>query len=88
MAFIDHRCACGHRMTQHRGAGRCQHYGGAGCGNPCSPLSDMPAPELMPSFTAQAKPVDMITPPGETFGNHFRTCGCEKCAALYEQLTA
>lgn len=84
MAFIDHRCPCGHRLTQHRGPGNCTADAGKGCARPCS--KTLPAPEVMPSWDLKGRPVKRIVPPGEDFGNHFTTHDCETCRALYEQV--
>lgn len=89
MAYIGHRCTCGHSDLNHRQDGTATTLGGcaATCQRPCGPL---PAPEVIPTFDLKARPVDRVIVPGEGLpaegGNYvIRTCACDACTALYEQ---
>jgi hypothetical protein len=90
MAYIGHRCDCGHSDLNHRQDGGGESLGGcvATCQRPCGP---MPEPEVIPTFDLKAKPVERVIVPGEGLpGGGFvvRTCTCDACVALHEQLVA
>ncbi|MGK5533335.1 hypothetical protein [Streptomyces sp. URMC 129] len=86
MAFIDHRCPCGHIALRHGGAPiRC--LAGRGCdANDCGPTEDT-APEVVPTWDAAGRPVAAIVPPGEVVSGLGRTCDCGACRELYEAET-
>lgn len=90
MAYIGHRCDCGHSDLNHRQDGTGTSLGGCvtTCQQPCGPI---PEPEVIPTFDLKAKPVERIIVPGEGLpseGGGFvvRTCACNACVALHEQL--
>ena len=94
MAFIGHRCTCGHNDVNHtkndKGKLVCTAKAGAPCGRPCKSQGE---PEVMPSFAVTGRPVERIIPPGDGFramGDHVIVktcyCYCDGCQALYEQL--
>jgi hypothetical protein len=92
MAYIGHPCACGHTDLQHsaNGAGKSLGRCSTACARPCGPLA---APEVRPTFDAKGRPVERIIPPGEGLRSMggvvvVRTCPCDACTALYEQVTA
>ncbi|MET9517007.1 hypothetical protein [Streptomyces sp. NPDC002994] len=93
MAYIGHRCGCGHSDLQHSGegpAGTCQAASGASCGRGCTPSPD---PEVIPTFDTKGQPIERLIPPGEGLASMsgapiVRTCSCDACAALHEQLTS
>lgn len=90
MAYIGHRCGCGHTDLSHTGdgtTGACHARFGSSCGGKCAPAQ----PEVITSFDAKGKPIEQITPPGEGLKSQsgapiVRTCTCDECTALYEQL--
>lgn len=94
MAFIGHRCACGHNDIQHTDGttssiGTCTADCGRDCKSSCS--LELPEPEVMPSFDIKGNSVERILPPGDGFramGDHqvVTTCRCDACQALYAQL--
>ncbi|MFF3643428.1 hypothetical protein [Streptomyces sp. NPDC002564] len=92
MALIGHRCSCGHNDINHAtdadGKRACTAKAGAPCGKRCKTLGD---PEVMPTFDRKGNRVERIIPPGEglpteTGSTGTRTCPCDACQALYEQL--
>lgn len=96
MAYIGHRCDCGHTDLSHRNNGEgqslggCTGYCGTSCGTPCG---SMPEPEVFPTFDAKGRPVERVIEPGgglPAMGDNdvLKTCPCAACAALYEQLVA
>ncbi|MFB7617802.1 hypothetical protein [Kitasatospora sp. NPDC056181] len=90
MAYIGHRCGCGHMDAQHKaGAAKtaCQARAGLSCGGGCRKSVKS---VLAPTFDVKARPIARVVTPGERIGgnNGFVTCGCDNCQALYEQLTA
>lgn len=93
MAYIGHRCTCGHSDLQHRGAqtrGGCTARAGHPCQRPCGPVAE---PQVIPTFDLHGRPVERVLAPGAAFptlgsSGHLHTCKCEDCAALYAQLTA
>jgi hypothetical protein len=94
MAFIGHRCGCGHNDLNHaeddKGKQICTAKAGASCGKGCKSQGE---PELMPTFDAKGGTVERILPPGDglrAMGDSVvvRTCGCDACQALYEQLAS
>jgi len=89
MAYIGHRCDCGHSDLNHRQDGTSKSLGGctATCQKPCGPIAE---PEVIPTFDLKARPVERVIVPGEGLpseggGYVIRTCPCEACVALYEQ---
>lgn len=89
MAFIGHRCGCGHNDLNHTQDGTGESLGSCvtTCTRPCGPVRE---PEVIPTFDIKAQPVERIVIPGEglpTEGGGFvvRTCTCDACQALYEQ---
>lgn len=94
MALIGHRCKCGHNDINHTedGDGKrlCTAGGSGSCKRRCKPVTDV-MPELMPTFDLKGNAVERVIPPGDGLGldgGHpiGRTCGCDACQALYEQL--
>jgi hypothetical protein len=90
MAYIGHRCTCGHSDLNHTKDGTSQSLGGctATCQKPCGPT---PEPEVIPTFDLKAQPVERVIVPGEGLpseggGFVIRTCTCDACVALHEQL--
>ena len=90
MAYIGHRCNCGHSDLNHRQDGSSKTLGGctATCQKPCSPTAE---PEVIPTFDIKARPVERVIVPGEGLptesgGFVVRTCTCDACVALHEQL--
>lgn len=93
MAYIGHRCNCGHTDLQHvhdgteTSLGGCTAGAGASCGRPCGPVQE---PEIIPTFDLKGRPVDRVIEPGgglasETGVLIVRTCTCDACTALYER---
>lgn len=86
MAFISHRCGCGHLLINHKGPGHCAQKGGAGCGNPCS--KTLPPPEVVPTWDVQRRPITAIAEPGTSIGHGYPTMhDCDACRELYAQVT-
>ncbi|MFJ3170605.1 hypothetical protein ACIPJK_07445 [Streptomyces roseus] len=93
MAYIGHRCACGHSDLQHRGAqtgGGCTARAGHPCQQPCGPVGE---PQVIPTFNLHGQPIERVIAPGGGFptlggGHHLRTCDCESCQALYAEVVA
>ncbi|MFD5081890.1 hypothetical protein ACFWOG_04510 [Kitasatospora sp. NPDC058406] len=90
MAYIGHRCGCGHMDTQHKaGAPKstCEARAGLSCRTGCrKSVKSL----LRPTFDLKGRPVERIVPPGERIGgnNGHVTCACDNCEALYAELTA
>jgi hypothetical protein len=91
MAYIGHRCDCGHSDLNHTqdGAGKSLGNCTSTCQRPCGPIAQ---PEVIPTFDLKAKPVERVIIPGEGLltesgGFAVRTCACDACVALHEQLT-
>lgn len=87
MAYIGHRCGCGHMDIHHKpdaARSACLANGGKSCGNGCR---KNPKASVAPSFDRKGRPVERIVPPGERMGQVVKTCGCEACHALYIELT-
>ncbi|ELP62819.1 hypothetical protein PV735_11230 [Streptomyces turgidiscabies] len=92
MAFIGHRCTCGHNDLNHieseNGKRNCTAKSGGSCGKPCTSQGDS---EVLPTFDLKGNHVERIIAPGDgpqTEGGTVlvRTCTCDACQALYEQL--
>lgn len=92
MAFIGHRCSCGHNDINHAEDGKgkrvCTANGGAPCKRRCKTNGE---PELMPTFDGKGNRVERIVRPGGglAIGDAHpigRTCECESCQSLYGQL--
>ncbi|UWM52097.1 hypothetical protein N0X72_25465 [Streptomyces carpaticus] len=88
MAYIAHRCTCGHLPAAHPQTGRCTQLAGRSCpGGPCS-ARRAAAPEIVPTWDAAGRPVTTIAAPGERLPGIGDTCDCAACTELYEQQTA
>jgi hypothetical protein len=96
MAYIGHRCDCGHSDLQHTETGEGESLGyctadfGHTCRGTCGPI---PEPEVIPTFNGKGKPVERIIEPGgglpsESGNPVVKTCPCDACVALHEQLVA
>jgi hypothetical protein len=92
MAFIGHRCSCGHNDLNHtqndKGKRICTARAGGSCGKGCYPQGE---PEVMPTFDRKGLRVERLITPGNGLetenGTHVvRTCTCDDCQALYQQL--
>lgn len=92
MAFIGHRCSCGHNDINHadndKGKPICTAKAGSPCGKPCKSLGES---EVMPTFDRKGNTVERIIAPGDGLETEsgvkvVTTCGCDVCLALYEQL--
>lgn len=90
MAYIGHRCNCGHSDLNHAQDGTAETLGACTttCQRPCGPVAE---PEVIPTFDIKAKPVERIIPPGDGLrseggGIVVKTCACDACIALHEQL--
>lgn len=90
MAYIGHRCDCGHSNLNHAQDGGSESLGGctATCQRPCGPT---PEPEVIPIFDFKARPIERVITPGEGLpseggGYVVRTCACDACVAVHEQL--
>ncbi|MFB7899957.1 hypothetical protein ACFC1B_26940 [Streptomyces xiamenensis] len=87
MAYITHRCTCGHLPTAHPRPGQCVQLGGRNCPAPCSPRAAV-EPEVVRTWDAAGRPVTTIAAPGDRLPGIGTTCDCAACTALYEQHTA
>lgn len=93
MAYIGHRCSCGHTDLSHTGEGdkaQCTAVSGGSCGRGCTPAA---APELVPTFDINGRSVERVITPGDGLPNEaggftVRTCACDACTDLHQQLTA
>lgn len=90
MAYIGHRCGCGHSDLHHnRDAAKsaCQARGGRSCGRGCR---KSPTSLEIPTFNLKGHSVERIVAPGERMGGPggIPTCTCANCQALYAELTA
>lgn len=92
MAFIGHRCTCGHNDLNHtrndKGKAVCTARSGGSCGKGCIASGE---PELLPTFDRKGRHIEQITPPGdglktESGSTGVKTCICDACQALYAQL--
>lgn len=94
MAYIGHRCGCGHTDLSHihdgtsDSLGACAAEFGATCRRTCGPLTE---PEVIPTFDSKGRPVERIITPGgglpsESGAPIVKTCPCDACQALHEQL--
>lgn len=93
MAYIGHRCQCGHSDLQHTQTGEGDTLGSctgsfSGCAPRCGPI---PAPEVIPTFDTKGRQVERVIPPGDGLrseggGIVVKTCPCDACVALHEQL--
>ncbi|WP_406444464.1 hypothetical protein OHB14_36505 [Streptomyces sp. NBC_01613] len=94
MAYIGHRCDCGHSDLSHAGddtgntLGRCTAEFGASCSRDCGPVNQ---PEVIPTFNGKGRPVERVIEPGgglpsESGNPVVKTCPCDACVAMHEQL--
>ena len=91
MAYIGHRCGCGHTDLNHsRDAKKalCTANGGRSCGRGCR---TNPKSQVLPTWDHKGRPVERVVPPGEglatpTGNDGVRTCNCDSCKALYAEL--
>ncbi|MEV8045914.1 hypothetical protein AB0P02_19015 [Streptomyces griseoluteus] len=92
MAFIGHRCSCGHNDLNHKldtdDKQVCTARSGEACGEGCDTQGD---PELMPTFDRKGRPIERILAPGDALETEsgvrlISTCECDACRDLYEQL--
>lgn len=90
MSYLAHRCTqCGHpdmwRLAQaNRSRGAATRCPKRSCGCRCTPN---PAPEVLPTYGLNSKPVERIVRPGDSISPGMPTCGCEACQAMYADLT-
>ncbi|KDN83450.1 hypothetical protein [Kitasatospora cheerisanensis] len=92
MAYIGHRCACGHLDVHHRAdsASRehCEAVGGVRCGKGCRKSSTS---ILVPTFDLAGRRIETITEPGQWIGEGAgysrAACACDDCRALHAELT-
>jgi hypothetical protein len=93
MAYIGHRCDCGHTDLQHEHdatsdtLGRCTAEYGVTCSRGCGLVNE---PEVIPTFDAKGNRVERVIEPGDGLRSMggaviVRTCTCDACRALYEQ---
>lgn len=97
MAYIAHRCGCGHLDTQHNPSrdpntpnerGACTADAGRACHGTCEWGAE---PEVYPTFNLKRQPIERIVVPGTRYGAEaggVPTCGCDNCKALYAELSA
>lgn len=96
MAYIGHRCDCGHSDLSHAGdgtgenLGRCTAEFGASCKHTCGPV---PQPEVIPTFDGKGNQVERVIEPGgglpsESGNAVVKTCPCDACVAMHEQLVS
>lgn len=96
MAYIGHRCDCGHTDLQHTGNGEGSTLGpctggfGVSCGKGCGTT---PESEVFPTFDRKVRPIERIIPPGDGLRSEnnvtiVKTCPCDACVALHEQLVS
>jgi hypothetical protein len=92
MAYIGHRCGCGHLDIHHKtdaARSSCQADGGHSCGRGCRKSTKA---LLLPTFDLKGRPVERIVPPGERWGapngGPMTTCACDNCQVLYAERTA
>jgi hypothetical protein len=94
MAYIGHRCGCGHMDINHdpdAKKNRCKAAAGASCSKGCRKSAKS---IVRPTFDIKAQPVERIVPPGERIAAEGttpytpKTCDCDSCQALYAELTA
>jgi hypothetical protein len=93
MSLITHRCTkCGHpdfwqlgsKLDPNRCPGKQWGLGCRVCGRECTPG----APELVDTFDNTGKRVEQIVKPGDpAMRFDIKTCGCDACVALYDELT-
>jgi hypothetical protein len=88
MAYIGHRCACGHSNTQHT-SGKCTANNSKPCGRPCQMPDEA---QVFPTFDVRGRRVERVIEPGGGWpslgGNTFgKTCTCDACTALYAEMT-
>lgn len=83
MAYIGHRCGCGHMDIRHE-LKKDGTRGSCSCSNRCRKSTTA---TVAPSFDPKGRTVERIVPPGERLGNVVPTCSCDACEALYAELT-
>lgn len=88
MAYIAHRCTCGHLMDHHSAPGTCHAAAGRPCPGACTRTPGTTTPELVPTWQAGGRPVTRIAAPGSTLPGRGRLCDCPACHSLYDRLTA
>jgi hypothetical protein len=88
MAYIGHRCPCGHLDIHHKPDAKktsCEAAAGASCGKGCRKTTKA---VLVPTFDSRGRRVEQITPPGEHIpGIGRQACDCPNCRALHAELT-
>lgn len=93
MAYIGHRCDCGHSDLQHTGDGTSDTLGACSASfNPCG-CGTTPEPEVIPTFDTKGRTVERVIAPGgglpsESGNPVVKTCPCDACVALHEQLVS
>lgn len=90
MAYIGHRCGCGHSDLQHSDSDTCQANAGTSCGRGCTPD---PESQILPSFDAKGTRIERVLPPGDSFKSVggvsiVTTCTCDACQTLHQQLAS
>jgi hypothetical protein len=97
MAYIGHRCPCGHTDLQHTqngedgNLGHCTADFGSTCRRTCGPIPE--PPEVIPTFDIKGNQVERVIEPGgglpsENGNPVVKTCPCAACVALHEQLAS
>lgn len=89
MAYIGHRCRCGHGDANHRVTDSreriCTANGGQSCGRGCRRPNTA---SLHPTWSITGRSIEEITPPGTRRPAWPEpTCSCDACWALYTELT-
>ncbi|WHX19803.1 hypothetical protein QFW82_23530 [Streptomyces malaysiensis subsp. malaysiensis] len=88
IAYVGHRCSCGHTAMSHKttksGKYRCFAIMGNSCGRGCS---KNPKSELIPANPKGYQP-GHIAPPGEQVTGLGTTCDCCACQSLHQELMA
>lgn len=96
MAYIGHRCPCGHSDLQHAGDGTGQTLGqctaeyGTTCSRTCGPVQ---TPEVIPTFDCKGRAIERVLAPGDGLRSEsgtplVKTCLCDACTALHGELAS
>jgi hypothetical protein len=92
MAFIGHRCSCGHNDLNHteNDAGKkvCTAKAGGSCGRSCRTQGES---EVLPTFDRKGRHIERVLAPGDGLKTEsgaalVKTCTCDDCQAFHEQL--
>jgi hypothetical protein len=92
MAYIGHRCGCGHTAIHHRtdkaGRAKCAAHAGTSCGRGCRMSKRS---ELLPTFNLKGRAIEQIVAPGGRLATAsgeggMQTCACDNCQALHAEL--